>query len=76
MINIGQIYKKDKQILCVTSILGSISGLLCNTIDTNGFIYKNFYKDFEKDKKLIAEYPTWHEAVNSPEFKGKRNDRI
>jgi len=76
MINIGQIYKKDKQILCVTSILGSISGLLCNTIDTNGFIYKNFYKDFEKDKKLIAEYPTWQEAVNSPEFKGKRNDRI
>lgn len=71
MIKVGQLYKKDKQILCVTSILGSVSGLLCNTIDTKGFVYKNFYKDFEKDKTLIAEYPTWQEAVNSKEFKGE-----
>ena len=71
MIKVGQIYIKDKQILCVTSILGSISGLLCNTIDIKGFIYRNFCKDFEKDWKLIAEYPTWNEAVNSKEFKGE-----
>lgn len=69
MIKVGQIYIKDKQILCVTSILGSISGLLCNTIDAKGFIYRNFCKDFKKDKKLIAEYPTWQEAVNSEYFK-------
>ena len=24
--------------------------------------------------KLIAEYPTWQEAVNSPEFKGVSDD--
>lgn len=23
-------------------------------------------------RKLIAEYPTWREAVNSPEFKGEK----
>ena len=72
MIKVGQIYTKHKQILCVTSILGSVSGLLCYTIDTKGFIYKDFYKDFEKDKRLIAEYPTWQQAVNSPEFKGEK----
>lgn len=68
IIKVGQIYIKDKQILCVTSILGSVSGLLCNTIDAKGFIYKDFCKDFEKDKRLIAEYSTWQEAVNSKEF--------
>ena len=72
MIKVGQIYTKDKQILCVTSILGSVSGLLCNTIDVKGFVYKDFYKDFEKDKKFITEYPTWQEAVNSKEFKGNK----
>lgn len=72
MIKVGQIYTKDKQILCVTSILGSVSGLLCYTINAKGFVYKDFYKDFEKDKRLIAEYPTWQEAVNSPEFKGEK----
>ena len=71
MIKVGQIYTKDNQILCVTSILGSISGLLCYTITPNGFVYKDFYKDFEKDKKLIAEYQTWQEAVNSKEFNGE-----
>ena len=68
MIKVGQIYAKDKQILCVINIIGSFSGLLCYTITARGFVYKDFYKDFEKDKKLIAEYPTWQEAVNSKEF--------
>lgn len=71
-VKVGQIYIKDKQILCVISILGSVSGLLCYTINAKGFVYEDFYKDFEKDKKLIAEYPTWQEAVNSPEFKGEK----
>lgn len=30
-------------------------------------------EDF-KNKKLIAEYSTWQEAVNSPEFKGEKHD--
>ena len=68
-IKVGQIYTKDKKILCVTSIIGSVSGLLCCTIDTKGFVYRDFYCNFEKDKKLIAEYPTWQEAVNSEYFK-------
>lgn len=35
--------------------------------------YLRWAEDF-KNKKLIAEYSTWQEAVNSPEFKGEKHD--
>lgn len=43
------------------------------------FIFSNGYTDrlwqkTAKEFKLIAEYPTWQEAVNSKEFKEQSND--
>ena len=44
-------------------------------------LYSVIYQDGEtklwsdvslEDDKLVAEYPTWQEAVNSPEFKGEK----
>lgn len=40
-------------------------------IRKDGFIF--YSSDFSTNKmELIAEYPTWQEAVNSPEFRGER----
>ena len=45
----------------------------CYTITHEGRGYLRWAEDF-KNKKLIAEYSTWQEAVNSPEFKGEKHD--
>ena len=38
-----------------------------NLIRDDGFFF--IAKELDSDFKLIAEYPTWQEAVNSKEFK-------
>ena len=38
-------------------------------IRDDGFTFTGSEKDY--DWELIAEYPTWQEAVNSKEFKGE-----
>jgi hypothetical protein len=66
MIKVGQIYKYDKDILFVISGITptTLYGIFNNGVG-NSFIIKNF----ENIKwKMIAEYPTWQEAVNSKEF--------
>lgn len=33
---------------------------------------EKFWRKTVETMELIAEYPTWQEAVNSPEFKGEK----
>lgn len=47
-------------------IIKSISNIICT--GNNGENYM-FCTDLSKEWNLIAEYPTWQEAVNSKEFK-------
>lgn len=43
----------------------------------NGDDYIITKDDLINDWEIIGpEYPTWQEAVNSPEFRGENNDRI
>ena len=70
MIKEGQIYKIADVVRVVKRVIRA---------DLVEFIYKgyektslsgtNFYDIWGKN--LIAEYPTWQEAVNSKEFKGE-----
>lgn len=67
-IKVGQIYsnrcKHNHIIACVTKIKGNGK---CCCINQKGTIRYCFFSDFKK-YTLIAEYPTWQEAVNSKEF--------
>ena len=70
MIKVGQIWKNDNNIFCITCIYGSAVGLYYNIIDKNGFVAEYLYKEFDNENYvLLKEYPTWQEAVNSKEFK-------
>ena len=69
MIKIGQIYKdEDGWRLCIT---------LYSPVDIYAVYHQgsvgNWHNKeaFLLNKTLIAEYPTWQEAVNSKEFKGE-----
>ena len=69
-IKVGQIYKTAHVIRVVKRIIKP---------DLVEFIYKGYKKtslsktDFYNIwcESLIAEYPTWEEAINSKEFKGE-----
>jgi len=68
MIKVGQIYQaphtKSKRVVTYTE---EDLGLLYS-INKDGVSYACRYNSWN-DYKLIAEYPTWQEAVNSKEFK-------
>lgn len=62
MIKVGQVYKNHRNEICVIT-----------SIDYNGtyiYITNTGYAGHGVfcDNELIAEYPTWQEAVNSKEF--------
>lgn len=69
-LRIGQIYKeKDNNIFVITSIKNNFVSI----IEVGGYA-NTFSLDILKRPMyilwiLIAEYPTWQEAVNSKEFK-------
>lgn len=80
MIKVGQIYKKKNiksrnknhtTIYVITSpkVRGKVY-----TINNFGRGALRFAEDFDC-KDLIAEYPTWQEAVNSPEFNEVENEQ-
>jgi hypothetical protein len=76
-IKVGQIYKGSEGIYVVTYIWSSVTDneeYFCS-IDTNG-IADGFtlVRLAEGNHKLIAEYPTWQEAVNSKEFNNVAED--
>ena len=75
MIKVGQIYKTDvtETIFVITYICGDYAYFVTNV----GYADERKKSLVEQDvksnfAKLIAEYPTWREAVNSPEFKGEK----
>lgn len=69
MIKAGQIYKqKNGEIFVVTSVKDRFISHLYN----DGYAWTNdCYSGFAASVfwKLLDEYPTWQEAVNSKEFK-------
>ncbi len=75
MIKIGQVYKSS--VTDTIMVVTSIGYHTVSTIDTYGefekWIYKNLIEICNNGIwELIAEYPSWQEAVNSPEFKGEK----
>lgn len=78
MIKVGQIYKDNKKytsdncLFVITRIGNEVAYFVTNIGYAKGrdtILLEEDIKD--KDVKLIAEYPTWQEAVNSKEFKGE-----
>jgi hypothetical protein len=78
MIKVGQIYKvnvdytKYNTVFIITRIENETIYFVSNigyAIGRDTILLENDIKD--KYIKLIAEYPTWQEAVNSKEFKGE-----
>lgn len=74
MIKAGQIYKDDEGIFIITSYYDDSTYMgegnyFFDLIYTNG--KTECWQDAEniEDCELIAEYPTWKEAVNSEYFK-------
>lgn len=70
MIRVGQIYKNKNLIYAVTFVgIGFKNKQQVQAITPRGFTYGWSYSKAERYCGcLIAEYPTWQEAVNSPEF--------
>ena len=76
MIKVGQIYK-EKELPNWRKYEKSIYVVTCidfnqvNLISPDGKVDIVSYDWLKEDCELIAEYPTWQEAVNSKEFKGE-----
>lgn len=71
MIKVGQIYTDGENKYVVTHIWSSVwnSKDYFESINTDGEVRcDNSATYAEQNDKLIAEYPTWQEAVNSKEF--------
>lgn len=73
-IEVGQIYTDGEDIYVVTNVWSSVlddKDYFCS-INTDGVVnVSNSACYAEETDKLIAEYPTWQEAVNSKEFTGE-----
>ena len=60
-------YAGRRIVVCVTGFKTKGNGLYC-IIEPDGSVSNRHYRDF-LSYRLIAEYQTWQEAVNSKEFK-------
>ena len=72
-IKVGQIYSTGLLKWAVTHI-SDYPKYWATLIKNDGVVAGMYYEkdeDVEKQGKLIAEYPTWQEAVNSKEFRGE-----
>ncbi|MBR6515454.1 MAG: hypothetical protein IKT40_01220 [Bacilli bacterium] len=71
MIKVGQIYKTESNSRYIVTYMGTYNIYL---LYDNGYCMEYSISSMNNnyDDKLIAEYPTWQEAVNSPEFKGEK----
>ena len=67
-IKVGQIYRTKKSLIIITRVKD------CNTsfISHKGYAETTPALLVKSNLKLLAEYPTWQEAVNSKEFKGEK----
>lgn len=69
-IRVGQIREEKK---CKTKfVITYLNGEKVHCIDFDGVCYCSIFSKecIENTSDVIAEYPTWQEAVNSKEFKG------
>lgn len=66
MVKVGQVYKVPY--LGGNIVITWIRADNCNfnVVRSDGFFFSG--SNIDKDWELIAEYPTWREAVNSQEF--------
>lgn len=73
-IKVGQIYKTDRGIYVVTRIWFNfaVDKKYIDCVYEDGTTSDYPMKFVEGFSELIAEYPTWQEAVNSKEFKGEK----
>lgn len=73
VIKVGQIYKTHDGIMVITQINKHINSLRYDYIYNDGMTLSYMREDevLSPGTELIAEYPTWQEAVNSKEFKGE-----
>ena len=70
MIKVGQIYKTPSGSRYIITYMGMYNiYLLYNSGYSMDYSLSSMKKNH--DDKLIAEYPTWQEAVNSKEFNNK-----
>ena len=76
MIKVGQIYKLpiSKSSVIVTNIENKKDKQFdwIYFITEEGLQERLWRKTVEETLELLAEYPTWQEAVNSQEFRGKK----
>lgn len=71
MIKVGQIYQSERlEIVLITRVIGIHFHIITPSGMTEEF-NDNSDEDVFHYWKLIAEYPTWQEAVNSKDFKGE-----
>lgn len=70
-IKVGQIYKRVDDIFVITKIFynGCSGEYMAYVVYNDGTSDDWSCKFISEYSKLIAEYPTWQEAVNSKEFK-------
>jgi len=71
-IKVGQIYKDPDGIMVITQINKHLDSLRYDYIYNDGMTLSYMREDdvLSPGTELIAEYPTWQEAVNSKEFRG------
>lgn len=72
-LKVGQIYKSNLTlaIRIITFIDYALDEV--SIIHPNGYVDRwSFEEVANSNWELVAEYPTWQEAVNSPEFKGEK----
>lgn len=81
-IKVGQIYKDCYDRICIitkkhSSIIVSKDKIVYkyNVIFQDGEVYDDYTEDEVLNSlKLVAEFDTWQEAVNSVEFKGEEKN--
>ena len=77
MIKVGQIYQEPSKygfkyvITKVRPYNDEVIKKYYLAICDDGCVFDMLFEMDIKQDKLIAEYPTWQEAINSKEFKGE-----
>lgn len=77
MIKVGQVYEEPSQYgfkYVITKIRPYNDEFIkkyYQAICDDGSVFDKLFETDIKQDKLIAEYPTWQEAVNSKEFNNK-----
>ena len=69
MIRVGEIREREGFKFVISKIYGTSFGDRAFIVYDDGYTESIEAKFLENNSTLIAEYPTWQEAVNSKEFK-------